>query len=84
MAVRQTDGMRSKLRNLLEVWSDGGVTVRLTLSNGDILDGHIREIDSDELVIEPIRGGEPGPITVVMVEHIVTATYTDRPADLTE
>ena len=82
--VRQTATMRSKLRNLLEVWSDGGITVRLTLSNGDILDGHIREIDSDEIVIEPIRGGEPGPITVVMVEHIVTATYTDRPADLTE
>ena len=84
MAVRQTDGMRSKLRNLLEVWSDGGVTVRLTLSNGDILDGHIREIDSDEIVIEPIRGGEPGPITVVMVHHVVTATYTDRPATLNE
>ena len=53
--------MRSKLKNLLEVWSDGGVTVRLTLSNGDILDGHIRDIDSEEIVIEPIRGGEPGP-----------------------
>lgn len=76
--------MRSKLRNLLEVWSDGGLTVRLALSNGDILEGHIREIDGDELVVEPIRGGEPGPLTVVMVDHIVTATYTDRPANLEE
>jgi hypothetical protein len=76
--------MRSKLKNLLEVWSDGGVTIRLTLSNGDILDGHIRDIDSEEIVIEPIRGGEPGPLTVVMVQHIVTATYTDRPANLQE
>ena len=76
--------MRSKLRNLLEVWSDGGLTVRLALSNGDILEGHIREIDSDELVMEPIRGGEPGPLTVVLAQHIVTATYTDRPANLEE
>jgi hypothetical protein len=76
--------MRSKLRNLLEIWSDGGLTVRLTLSNGDILDGHIREIDNDELVMEPIRGGQPGPITVVLMDHIVTATYTDRPANLEE
>ena len=76
--------MRSKLRNLLEVWSDGGLTVRLALSNGDILDGHIREMDNDELVMEPIRGGEPGNITVVLMDHIVTATYTDRPANLEE
>ena len=76
--------MRSKLRNLLEIWSDGGLTVRLALSNGDILDGHIREMDNDELVMEPIRGGEPGPITVVLMDHIVTATYTDRPANLEE
>jgi len=76
--------MRSKLKNLLEVWSDGGVTIRLTLSNGDILDGHIRDIDSEEIVIEPIRGGEPNPLTVVIVQHIVTATYTDRPANLQE
>jgi hypothetical protein len=76
--------MRSKLKNLLEVWSDGGVTIRFTLSNGDILDGHIRDMDNEEIVMEPIRGGEPGPLTVVMVQHIVTATYTDRPANLQE
>ena len=69
---------------MLEVWSDGGLTVRLTLSNGDIIDGHIREIDGDELVIEPFRAGEPGPLTVVMLQHLVTATYTDRPANLEE
>jgi hypothetical protein len=74
--------MRTKLRNLLEVWSDGGLTVRLALSNGDVIEGHIREIDNDELVIEPIRDGERGPLTVVLTQHLVTATYTDRPANL--
>ena len=76
--------MRTKLRNLLEVWSDGGLTVRLALSNGDVIDGHIRELDNDEIVLEPIRGGEPGPITVILVQHVVSATYTDRPANLDE
>jgi hypothetical protein len=76
--------MRTKLRNLLEVWSDGGLTVRLGLTNGQILEGHVRELDRDEIVLEPIVNGEPGPITVVLVDHIVTATYTDRPANLEE
>jgi hypothetical protein len=76
--------MRTKLRNLLEVWSDGGLTVRLGLTNGQLLEGHVRELDRDEIVIEPIVDGEPGPITVVLVDHIVTATYTDRPANLQE
>ena len=60
------------------------MTVRLTLSNGDVLDGHIRELDNDEIVIEPIRGGQPGPLTVVLTQHVVTASYTDRPANLEE
>jgi hypothetical protein len=76
--------MRTKLRNLLELWSDGGLTVRLGLTNGQLLEGHVRELDRDEIVIEPIVDGEPGPITVVLVDHIVTATYTDRPANLQE
>ncbi|HKA03202.1 MAG TPA: hypothetical protein VKD67_02705 [Acidimicrobiales bacterium] len=76
--------MRTKLRNLLEVWSDGGLTVRLGLTNGEVLEGHVRELDRDEIVIEPIVNGQPGPITVVLVDHIVTATYTDRPANLDE
>jgi hypothetical protein len=76
--------MRTKLRNLLEVWSDGGLTVRLGLTNGEVLEGHVRELDRDEIVIEPIVDGEPGPLTVVLVDHIVTATYTDRPSNLEE
>jgi hypothetical protein len=76
--------MRTKLRNLLEVWSDGGLTVRLGLTNGQMLEGHVRELDRDEIVLEPIVNGEPGPITVVLIDHIVTATYTDRPANLEE
>jgi hypothetical protein len=76
--------MRTKLRNFLEVWSDGGLTVRLGLTNGEILEGHIRELDRDEIVLEPIVNGQPGPLTVVQMEHVVTATYTDRPANLQE
>jgi hypothetical protein len=76
--------MRTKLRNLLEVWSDGGLTVRLALTNGEVLEGHVREIDNDEIVIEPIVEGQPGPITVVLTSHVVTATYTDRAANLDE
>jgi hypothetical protein len=76
--------MRTKLRNLLEVWSDGGLTVRLGLTNGEVVEGHIRELDRDEIVLEPIVNDQPGPITVVQVDHVVTATYTDRPASLAE
>ena len=76
--------MRTKLRNFLEVWSDGGLTVRLGLTNGQILEGHIRELDRDEIVLEPIVDDRPGPLTVVLIDHVVTATYTDRPANLEE
>jgi hypothetical protein len=76
--------MRTKLRNFLEVWSDGGLTVRLGLTNGEILEGHIRELDRDEIVLEPIVNDQPGPLTVVLIDHVVTATYTDRPANLEE
>jgi hypothetical protein len=76
--------MLTKLRNHLEVWSDGGLTVRLTLSTGAVIEGHVREIDRDEVVLEPIVAGVPGPLTVIVLAHIVTASYTDRPADLDE
>jgi hypothetical protein len=76
--------MRRKLRNALEVWSDGGLTVRLTLTTGAVIEGHIREIDSDEVVLEPIVDGTPGPLTIITTDHVVMATYTDRPADLDE
>ena len=76
--------MRRKLRNALEVWSDGGLTVRLTLTTGDVIEGHVREIDNDEVVLEPIVDGTPGPLTIITTDHVVMATYTDRPADLDE
>jgi hypothetical protein len=76
--------MRSKLRNLIEVWSDGGLTLRFTLTSGDVIEGHVREFDSDEVLIEPIVDGKPGTLTLLMLEHIVMATYTDRTADLDE
>ena len=53
--------MRTKLRNLLEVWSDGGLTVRLGLTNGQVLEGHVRELDRDEIVLEPIVTTSPAP-----------------------
>jgi hypothetical protein len=76
--------MLTKLRNLLEIWSDGGLTVQLTLTTGDVVEGHVREIDRDEIVLEPIVDGEPGPLTVVLFAHVVMATYTDRAANLDE
>ena len=76
--------MRTKLRNFIEIWSDGGLTLQLTLTTGQVIEGHVREIDNDEVVVEPIVDGKPGPLTVVMLHHVVTASYTDRPADLDE
>jgi hypothetical protein len=35
-------------------------------------------------VLEPIVNDQPGPLTVVLIDHVVTATYTDRPANLQE
>jgi hypothetical protein len=76
--------MRTKLRNLIEVWSDGGLTIQFTLASGDVIEGHVREIDSDEVLIEPIIDGVPGTLTLVMLQHVVMVSYTDRPADLDE
>lgn len=70
--------MRSKLRNLLELWGDGGLLVRLTLVNGEELVGRVDEVDGDELVLEPVDDeGATLPLTVVMLDHVCTASYTD-------
>jgi hypothetical protein len=74
--------MRTKLRNMLELWGEAGLLVYLTLSNGEELEGVVKEIDQDELLME-LRDeeGNVGTLCVVMVDHIVTATYVEEAAE---
>jgi hypothetical protein len=70
--------MRSKLKYMLDVWMDAGIVVLLTLTNGDVIAGRLKETDTDEVIIEPDIDGRPGPLTVVLLAHVMTATYLDE------
>jgi hypothetical protein len=56
---------------------DAGFTVQLTLSTGDVISGQLKETDLDEVILEPDVDGEPGPLTVVQLAHVMMATYVD-------
>jgi hypothetical protein len=76
--------MRTKLKYMLDVWRDGGFVVQLTLSNGTIVAGRLKETDVDEVIIEPLVDGRAGPLTVVQLAHVAMATYVDEAADNVE
>jgi hypothetical protein len=63
---------------MLDIWMDSGFVVQLTLSNGDIVAGRLKETDVDEVILEPDIDGRPGPLTVVQLAHVMTATYADE------
>jgi hypothetical protein len=73
--------MRTKLKYMLDVWRDGGFVVQLTLSNGTVVAGRLKETDVDEVIIEPVVDGRAGPLTVVQLAHVAMATYVDEAAD---
>jgi hypothetical protein len=70
--------MRSKLKYMLDIWMDSGFVVKLTLSNGDVIAGRLKETDVDEVILEPDIDGAPGPLTIVNLAHVMTATYVDQ------
>jgi hypothetical protein len=73
--------MRTKLRNMLGLWGEAGLLVYLTLSNGEEVEGLVKEVDGDELVMELMNEeGEIGTLCVVMLHHVVTATYIEPDA----
>jgi hypothetical protein len=76
--------MRTKLKYMLDVWRDGGFVVRLTLSNGTVVTGRLKETDVDEVILEPENDGRAGPLTVVQLAHVAMATYVDETADAVE
>ena len=76
--------MRTKLKYMLDVWRDGGFVVQLTLSNGTVVAGRLKETDVDEVIIEPLVEGRAGPLTVVQLAHVAMATYVDEAADNVE
>jgi hypothetical protein len=76
--------MRTKLKYMLDVWRDGGFAVQLTLSNGAVVTGRLKETDVDEVIIEPLVNGRAGPLTVVQLAHVAMATYVDEAADNVE
>jgi len=69
--------MRRKLQNMLETWSDAGMHIRLSLVTGEIVVGRLEELDGDEVVVEPVDDGITGPLTVVLLDHVVTASYVE-------
>ena len=69
--------MRRKLQNMLETWSEAGMLLRLSLVTGEVVIGRLEEIDRDELIVEPIGDGVTGPLTVVLLDHVVTASYVE-------
>jgi hypothetical protein len=76
--IGQTGRMRTKLRNMLSLWGEAGLLVYVTMVNGEEIEGLVKEIDGDELVIEPMNEeGEVGSITVIQLQHVVTATYIE-------
>ena len=72
--------MRTKLKYMLDIWMDGGFVVRLTLSTGDVIEGRLKETDTDEVMLEPVIEDGTGPLTVVNLAHVVMATYVDESA----
>jgi hypothetical protein len=76
--------MRTKLKYMLDVWRDGDFVVQLTLSNGAVVTGRLKETDVDEVIIEPLVNGRAGPLTVVQLAHVAMATYVDETADYVE
>ena len=76
--------MRNKLKYMLEVWGEAGFVVQLTLSNGLIVTGRLKEIEADDVIMEPEIDGRVGPLTVVQLAHVAMATYVDPETDSAE
>lgn len=78
--------MRNKLRNMVDRWAEAGLVVEVSLANGVVLRGRVLEIDSDELILEPIYDGQFGSLVIIQVHYLVTVTYTSdaMPADSTD
>jgi hypothetical protein len=76
--------MRGKLKYMLDVWMDAGFMVQLTLSTGAIVSGRLKETDHDEVILEPDVDGQPGPLTVVQLAHVMMATYVDDVAEASD
>ena len=50
------------MRKMLEMWGDSAVVIHLDLSTGNYIEGLVKEIDRDEVVIEPVyEDGSVGP-----------------------
>jgi hypothetical protein len=73
------------IAKMLETWGDAQVVVHLEFVNGLSLEGLVKEIDRNEVVIEPVyEDGSVGPLTVVNLNHVVMAYYDDSPPDVVE
>lgn len=47
------------------------------LTTGEVITGRLEELDGDEVVLEPVTDGGAGPLTIVMLDHVVTASYVE-------
>lgn len=70
--------MRRRLVHMLETWNDAGMHLRLSLVTGEVMIGRLEELDTDEIILEPVDDdGVTGPLTVVLLDHVVAASYVE-------
>lgn len=78
-------GPVNTMSKMLETWGDAQVVIRLEFVNGLSLEGLVKEVDRDEVVVEPVyEDGSVGPLTVVNLNHVVMAFYDDNPPEVRE
>jgi hypothetical protein len=70
---------------MLEVWGDAQVVVHLDLVTGNYIEGLVKEVDRDEVVIEPVyEDGSVGALSVINLHHVVMACYDETPPGAVE
>ena len=70
------------MRKMLEMWGDSAVVIHLDLSTGNYIEGLVKEVDRDEVVVEPVyEDGSVGALAVINLNHVVMAYYDETPPD---
>ncbi len=70
------------MRKMLEMWGDAAVVIHLDLTTGNYIEGLVKEVDRDEVVVEPVyEDGSVGALTVINLNHVVMGYYDETPPD---
>ena len=73
------------MRKMLEVWGDARVVIHLDFVDGSAVEGLVKQVDHDEVVLEPVYDdGSFGPLTVVNLNHVMMVYYDESPPEAPE